>query len=151
MEWAQEVPGVGDVRVIPLWNGAGTVKVVIVDSENQPAGDELIKKVKEHIEEERPIGADVTVVSASALDIDISVTLITDGSEGIQTAIEENIRGYFADEAMEKAYVSYAKVGSFILSVAGVEDYSDLKINGKAENVVINDGSVPVLRSVSIS
>lgn len=151
MEWAQEVPGVGDVRVIPLWNGAGTVKVVIVDSENQPAGDELIQKVKEHIEDERPIGADVTVVSASALDIDISVTLITDGSEGIQTAIEENIRGYFADEAMEKAYVSYAKVGSFILSVAGVEDYSDLKINGKAENVVINDGSVPVLRSVSIS
>lgn len=148
IEWAKEVSGVGDVRVIPLWNGNGTVKVVIVDSDNQPAGEDLINKVKEHIEEERPIGADVTVVSATALKINISVKLITDGSDGIQSAVEESIKDYLADEALKKSYVSYAKVGSFILSVLGVEDYSDLKINGGTSNISINDGSVPVLGSV---
>ena len=148
IEWAKEVSGVGDVRVIPLWNGNGTVKVVIVDSDNQPAGDDLIRKVKEHIEEQRPIGADVTVVSATALKINISVKLITDGSDGIQSAVEESIKEYLADEALKKSYVSYAKVGSFILSVLGVEDYSDLKINGGTSNISINDGSVPVLGSV---
>lgn len=89
IEWAKEVSGVGDVRVIPLWNGNGTVKVVIVDSDNQPAGDDLIRKVKEHIEEQRPIDADVTVVNATALKINISVKLITDGSDGIQSAVEK--------------------------------------------------------------
>ena len=48
-------------KVIPLWNGAGTVKIVIVDADNRPADSELISKVKEHIEENRPIGAEVTV------------------------------------------------------------------------------------------
>ena len=122
IEWAKEVSGVGDVRVIPLWNGNGTVKVVIVDSDNQPAGEDLIEAVKSHIEEQRPIGAEVTVVSATALTINISVNIITDGSDGIQDAVEESIKGYLADEALKKSYVSYAKVGSFILSVAGVED-----------------------------
>ena len=37
---------VGDVKVIPLWNGAGTVKIVIVDADNRPADSELISKVK---------------------------------------------------------------------------------------------------------
>lgn len=148
IEWAKEVSGVGDVQVIPLWNGNGTVKVVIVDSDNQPAGEDLIEKVKEHIEEQRPIGADVTVASASALIINISVTVIDDGTDGIQSAIEKSIKSYFADEALKKSYVSYAKVGSHILSVAGVEDYSNLKINNGTNNIVISDGSVPVLGSV---
>ena len=136
------------MRVIPLWNGNGTVKVVIVDSDNQPAGEDLIEAVKSHIEEQRPIGAEVTVVSATALTINITVSIIADGSDGIQDAVEESIKGYLADEALKKSYVSYAKVGSFILSVAGVEDYSNLKINNGTNNITISDGSVPVLGSV---
>lgn len=148
IEWAKEVSGVGEVRVIPLWNGNGTVKVVIVDSENRPASNNLINEVKAHIEENRPIGAKVTVVSATALNIDISATLITDGSDGIQSAVEESIKGYLTNEALKKSYVSFAKIGSFILSVAGVEDYTGLKINNGTANISIADGAVPVLRSV---
>ena len=148
IEWAKEVSGVGETRVIPLWNGAGTVKVVIVDSENRPASDDLIESVRLHIEESRPVGAEVTVVSATAINIDIFVTLITDGSDGIQSAVEESINGYLANEALKKSYVSFAKIGSFILSVAGVEDYMDLKINNGTANIPISDGAVPVLGSV---
>jgi uncharacterized phage protein gp47/JayE len=151
IEWAKEVNGVGDVRVIPLWNGAGTVKVVIVDSDNQPASDELISKVTEHIEENRPIGASVTVVSATALKINISVKLTTDETANIQESIETAVKNYLSDESLKKSYVSYAKIGSLILSVSGVEDYASLKVNSGTANITIADGAVPVLGSVVIS
>ena len=32
ISWAKSVDGVGDAKCLPLWNGAGTVKVIIVDS-----------------------------------------------------------------------------------------------------------------------
>ncbi len=35
--WALEVSGVGAVKVNPLWNGPGTVKVVLVDAEKKTA------------------------------------------------------------------------------------------------------------------
>ena len=46
ISWAKSVDGVGDAKCLPLWNGAGTVKVIIVDSEKQLAGSELINKVQ---------------------------------------------------------------------------------------------------------
>ena len=140
IEWAKEV--------IPLWNGAGTVKVVIVDADNRPADSELISKVKEHIEENRPIGAEVTVVSASPVMINISVRLTADNTSDIQTTVENVLKDYLSGEAIKKEYISYAKIGSLILSISGVEDYTDLKVNSGTENIKIADGAVPVLESV---
>lgn len=148
IEWAKEVIGVGDVRVIPLWNGEGTVKVVIVDADNQPADAELISKVQAHIEERRPIGANVTVESASALGISISVKLTAEDTPDIQQKIEEAVKEYLSEDALKKAYVSFAKIGSLILSASGVEDYTDLKVNNGTANISIADGAVPVLESV---
>lgn len=92
----------GDVKVIPLWNGAGTVKVVIVDADNRPADSELISKVKEHIEENRPIGAEVTVVSASPVMINISVSLTADNKSNIQTTVENVLKDYLSGEAIKR-------------------------------------------------
>lgn len=150
IEWAKEVAGVGDARVIPLWNGPGTVKVVITDAENQPASDKLISKVKSHIDENKPIGADVTVVSASAYTVNISVKLTTSETD-IQDRIERIISDYLSGEALRKAYISYAKIGSLILSADGVEDYSALRVNNGTVNISIADGMVPVLGNVVIT
>ena len=150
IEWAKEITGVGDVRVIPLWNGAGTVKVVITDSDNQPANDELIAAVAAHIEENRPIGASVTVVSATALTMNVAVKLTASGSD-LQDKIKTAISEYLSGMATEKSYISYAKVGSLILSVDGVDDYSNLKINGGTSNITIADGAVPVLGDMVIT
>ncbi len=151
IEWAKEVSGVGEASIIPLWNGPGTVKVVIVDSLNQPATSDLIAAVSEHIEELRPIGANVTVVSASALTINISVKLTTDGSEDIKDKISEVLTEYLTGDALKKAYISYAKIGGCILAVDGVEDYATLRVNSGTANISIPAGSVPVLGSVVIT
>lgn len=149
IEWAKEITGVGDVQMIPLWNGSGTVKVVITDTNNQPANAELISAVQTHIDENKPIGANVTVASATPLTINISVKLVT--SSNVQTDIEMAIYDYLSDALLKKSYISYAKIGSLILSVSGVDDYSNLKVNGGTANISIPAGSVPVLGSVVIT
>lgn len=152
IEWAKEVAGVGDVRVIPLWNGNGTVKVVITDSERKPADSELVERVAEHIETQRPIGADVTVVGAEATTINISVSVVTttDLTE-LKELITAAITRYLSSEALDKGYVSYAKIGSLILASDGVEDYDDLTMNDGEDNIVLLDGAVPVIGEVVIT
>lgn len=49
--WAKEVEGVGEVSVIPCKYGAGTVSISVLDSNLEPASDELLKKVEQHIAE----------------------------------------------------------------------------------------------------
>lgn len=86
LNWAKEVVGVGDARVISLWSGDNTVKVIIIDSNKQPASEGLINKVQEYIdpnisglgEGQAPIGAFCTVVSAIRKDIDVTFTVTKD-------------------------------------------------------------------------
>lgn len=151
IEWAKEITGVGEVSVIPLWNGAGTVKVVITDTNNQPANAELILAVQTHIDEHKPIGAKVTVVSATQLTINISAKLSFDGATGIKDKISEVLTEYLTGEALNKSYISYAKIGGCILAVDGVDDYTNLKINNGTANISIPAGSVPVLGNVVIT
>lgn len=47
--WAKEVEGVGEVSVVPCKYGAGTVGIEVLDSNLEPANDELLKKVEEYI------------------------------------------------------------------------------------------------------
>lgn len=152
VQWAKEVSSaVGDVQVIPLWNGNGTVKVVITDTNGQPASAELVNEVQTHIDEVRPIGANVTVVSATAFNVNISVKLTSDGRASIEEDIKEAIKEYFSKTALSKSYISYAKIGSLILSVDGVDDYTNLKINNGTANISLPDGVVPVFGNVVIT
>lgn len=42
----REIDGVGAVQVYPVWNGPGTVKVVVLDNDLNLASAETIKKVQ---------------------------------------------------------------------------------------------------------
>ncbi|MDO5397228.1 MAG: baseplate J/gp47 family protein [bacterium] len=151
IEWAKEIVGVGNVQVISLWNGPGTVKLIITDTDNQPADEDLVAEVKEHIDNNRPIGADVTVESAASLTINISVKVESGIKDTIKPEIEATISDYLSEVALNKAYVSYAKIGGIILSISGVEDYSELVINEGTANIPLDDGVIPVLGIVNIS
>lgn len=153
-QWALEVSGVGDAKVLPLWNGPGTVKVVIIDSNKQPASSELVTAVANHIEEVRPIGATVTVESATGLEIDISatVTLATGAVlTEVQTSFEVALTAYLQQIAFRQNYVSYAQVGSLLLDTPGVLDYSGLTLNGGTGNVSIGDTEVAILGTVTLT
>jgi len=151
--WAKEVSGVGDAKCIPLWNGNGTVKVIIINSEKGVASEELISEVAEHIEENRPIGVDVTVESAAPLVIDISVSLVLANGVDIDNAkqsISESITKYLQKNTFSSTYISYAQIGGCILSCDEVNDYSNLFVNSGTENIPVDETSVPILGVISI-
>lgn len=154
LNWAKEVTGVGDAKVYPLWNGNGTVKVVIINSNKRAADTTLINTVITHIEDNRPIGATVTIESATENAININVTLVIDTNnyttEGVKTVIENALTEYFKSIAFKETYVSYAKIGNIIFDTPGVLDYSNLQVNTGTANITILDTEVAVLGGVTI-
>lgn len=50
MDKTHSIPGVGAVKVAPVWNGAGTVKLTILDAGFRKADRALIEKVQQVID-----------------------------------------------------------------------------------------------------
>lgn len=152
-QWAMEVPGVGGARVISTWNGPLTVKVIIIDSNTQPASDELVQQVTDHIEANMPFGATLTVVSATEVPINITANItISSGFEEEQTIanIENNITQYLASIAFTGNDVSYAQIGGIIINCVSVEDYQNLTVNGGTSNISIGNEEVATLGGVNV-
>lgn len=161
IQWAKEISGVGDAKVFPLWNGDNTVKVVIINDEKQPADSELVADVQDYIdpdssgtgEGEAPIGAYCTVVSATALNIDVSVTVTLVDGYDIATVTEnitDNIDNYLKSVAFEQNYVSYGKIANAINDSEGVLDYSNLLVNSGTANISVEDTEVGVTGVVTV-
>jgi len=160
--WAKEVPGVGDARVIPLWAGDNTVKVVIIDSDKKPASESLVAAVQKYIDPgitgegdgAAPLGAFATIVSATGVNINITVSVTLSTGYTQQQAVDSikaNLSQYLKEIAFVESIVSYAKVGATILDSEGIEDYSGLQLNGGITNVTIGNEQVAVLGTVAVN
>lgn len=147
-QWAKEVAGVGGVKVKARYPSRGSVTCVIIDANKRAASQSLCTACLEHIEEMRPIGADVYVVPATEKTISVSATVTAIGS--VTAAIEENLTEWLKEQAFETAYISYAKIGEQILNTEGVIDYENLLVNGAVGNVAIASDEVAVLGGVTI-
>ena len=151
--WALEVAGCGDAKVFPLWDGPGTVKILVVD-ENMAIDPALPDLVAAHIEDVRPIGATVTVESPSGLAIDVEADVQLDGSkslEDVQDSFSAKLSEYLKEIAFETYSVSYAKVGSLLLSTDGVQDYSGLLVNSGTSNIIIAPDEMAVAGTVTLA
>lgn len=170
--WALETSGVGGARVIPLGKGENTVEVVLIDNTGKPASSGLVETVQAYIdpgskglgEGEAPIGAYCTVSAAEAVPLALSMTV--QGGEGaheetvraaIRSAVEAYLGGLaltaYADKAIDAAgySVSYARLGSTILDVPGVQDYEGLTVNGAAANVPVTLRQAATLGEVDLT
>lgn len=144
--WAKEVPGVGDVIVIPLWDGPKTVKVLITDSNRQLASPELISAVKNHIdpvdgmgEGKAPIGAVVTVDTLTLVLVNVEMSLVLEENyplEDVLNNIITNLNTYFADLDV----IKWSEVVAVIVGTEGVADHSGLLLNSSTENILLNQG-----------
>ncbi|MGO4545790.1 baseplate J/gp47 family protein [Paenibacillus sp. 2TAB23] len=153
MKWTTSVAGVGGARVMPLWDGPGTVKVVIVNADKQPASEVLQQAVLAYLNEQRPIGAEVSVISASSVPIHIKaqVTIATGYTiQQINEAFTSAVRAYLEETAFQINYVSIAKLGTLLLDIPGVIDYDGLLLNGGGANVGLDIDEVPVAGLVEL-
>lgn len=152
--WTLEVNGTGACKVYPLKNGNGTVEIVITNSDMLGASSELIEKVKANIEEKRPIGASVSVVSATekAINVSATVRLARGYSQSeVEALFKEKLTQYLKEIAFKDTYVSTARLGNLLLDTTGVFDYADFRVNGAMNNVELLDTDVPKVGEISFS
>ncbi|MCJ7855100.1 baseplate J/gp47 family protein [Lachnospiraceae bacterium NSJ-143] len=160
------VQGVGGVKVYPVWNGGGTVKVVITDSENKKPSAELINSVQTTVDPEQnhgegmgiaPIGHIVTVegVTETAINLVFNISLAEEWTwEDIKPHIEEVIDKYFTElnsswDESGNIIVRISQLESRILELVGIVDIADTTINGEAKNYIADENSILVRGSVS--
>ena len=161
-EWALSRDGVGGVKVTGLWKGPGTVRVLIVGYDHRAVDEAVVLDCHDFIQTQRPVGADVTVVTAGEIDVSIAATVVLrQGAaiEQVQAAFVSKLDTYLQSLAAEYFKASrifdyplyYNKVASILMGIDGVVDFTDLTVNGSTENVMIDGTSVPVLGGVGVN
>ncbi|MDY3366511.1 baseplate J/gp47 family protein [Zhenhengia yiwuensis] len=159
------IDGVGGVKVYPVWNGGGTVKLVIVDTEYNKPNPTLIEKVQTLIDPVQnqgegrgiaPIGHVVTVegVKETSITIASQITL-QEGYEwrDVEEGIKKAIRDYFKElcktwEEVEGIVVRISYIETRILGVTGVLDIQNTLLNEQGQNLVLEVNNIPVLGGI---
>lgn len=161
-EKVMKVGGVGGIKVYPVWNGSGTVKVVFMTSEFKPPSEEFIEQVQTILDPipnngqgvgVAPIGHRVTVegVQNSNISIGFKLTflgLLNSYKEKIENVIDEyftELNKHWAETKIDTAdnysntgiIVRVAQLESRILEIEGIIDIENLTFNGKAGNLVL--------------
>lgn len=153
-QWATETNGVGDAKVYPLWNGAGTVKVVLLDPNKRAPVAQVVTDTANYIETQRPIGATVTVEAATEGAITANATLTLASGKTLTDAINEFtplFASYLESLAFVDSIVRISKVGNLLFDCPSVMDYNGLTLNGGTGNIAIADGHVAVPGAVTFS
>lgn len=157
--WAREITGVEDAKVIPLWDGPGTVKVIIIGQRSRPIPD-LIEEVKEYLdpsdhegegEGKAPIGAVVTVTTVELFEVEIAIIgleiLKNFDMALVREDIEANLIRY-----MEKveigAVVRIHDVEECVKTTAGVRDFGTIMLNDIEDSIDPGEYLKPAIKEV---
>jgi uncharacterized phage protein gp47/JayE len=151
-QWAMEVPGVGDVKVFPVWSGNGTVKLALLSDDKRAPESFIVDQVIEVVKERRPVGALVTVVPALEVAINVTarLTLAEDAVlADIRAKFQSELSDYLAELAFNDSIVRYNRIFGLLLEIESIIDFSELKINEVAGNIEIVGERVAVPGTVN--
>lgn len=178
LDMTSKIHDVGATQVYPTWDGAGTVKLVILNNDLMPASQTLIKKVKEEIDPEdkttegyglAPIDHRVTVTTAETLTVNVQINALLD-AQHVTSNIEQQIKNvlskFFIELRQNWATINPAtgrgytltifrsRILSKIMQIEGVAN-ADLPIlNGENKDIsLIFDNKVsqlPILGEVTV-
>lgn len=151
------IDGVGGVKVTPVWNGGGTVKLTIIASDYSIPSSALIEKVQTEMESIAPIGHVVTVDGVTGTTINIT-TEIT-----YQNGWDWSSAGKYIEEAIDEYFLSLAEtwddstnlvvrisgIEQKILACAGVLDIQNTVLNDATGNIQLGEYEIPVRGDVS--
>lgn len=155
------IAGIGGVKVYPVWNGGGTVKLVIINSNYAVPTPALVSKVQEIIDPPEktgqgygvaPIGHQVTVAPVTEKKIHLEFHLIYQSGynfESVKTSIEQTVDAYFYDlnktwADSENLVIRVARLESRILDLPGILDVTGTWINGDTKNMVLLPDEIAV-------
>ena len=161
-EKVKAIPGVGAVKVYPIWNGPGTVKLELLDGEYDIPSEEMIEEIQEAVDPPgyhgwgmkiAPIGHYATVMAAKKLEIDVIFDLTyQDGYnwEKVKPDAEESVKAYLLEltkewEDTDMIVVRISQIERRILDLEGVLDIANTRINSQDANLQLESSQIPQL------
>ena len=170
-EWLDAYDGIGKHKTIPCWNGVNTVKLMILNSENKAASDELINQVQEYFDpptseinddvnaEDYPqgrgmgngqalIGAIVTVDTMAEQMVKIECSLVLNSAYSTPVGVVEAVEEYLDSLVLENNTVAYMPIAAAIYNAESVKEVSSLKIT--VNGTVMDTTVTPFVPSVTI-
>lgn len=156
------IPGVGAVKVTPIWNGPGTVGIELLDGEYDIPTDEMIEDVQEKVDPPNfhgygmaiaPIGHYVTVMPAKKREIDLVFSLTyQDGYdwEKVKPSAQESVQEYLLEltkewENTDMLVVRISQIERRMLDLEGVLDITNTRLNSQDANLVLERSEIPQL------
>lgn len=166
VRWSIAYPDVGFATVQPLWAGAGTVRVIVTDQQNNPSSTAVVnglQAVLDPVPQQgqglAPVGALVTVATATSLTVTVSAVLTlragytldgTGGTIAVRQAIIDEIKDYI-DSLPPGGTVIREHVTAQFFNVDGVYDVSTVLLNGATSNVTVTALQVPRTGTVTLT
>jgi uncharacterized phage protein gp47/JayE len=165
-EKTKEIQGVGGVKVYPVWNGGGTVKLIIINSEWQMPAPEMLDTVQTIIDPipnqgqglgVAPIGHIVTVegVTSQSVNLELQLAFQDDFDfASMKGTIEEVVDAYFLELNKKWAdnkntIIRTSQIESRLLELTEIIDVQHTKINGIEENFTLAPDAIAVRGEVS--
>ena len=178
--WCESVEGIGRARITPLWNGPNTVKATLITPLGRAPSAAVVAEVQEYVDPAEKgytavvngktyivgdglgegaanMGAHFTATAAETVDISLTVNVElakTAARSSVEDEIKSAVENYFktlALEAEENTVVRITAIGAIISSIDSVLDYNGLTLNGIADNIIIDESSVPELSEASVN
>lgn len=169
--WVKDnITGVGQALCIPLWNGNGTVKVVLVGTDLKPADSSVVDAAQLYLDPlgprwgygdgQAPAGAKVTVEAAPEVTINISVDATLAGgvieAEFIDV-FKAALTSYFETLIFYKELgiavpvdVQYSKVRITLATMEGLDDFDNLLVNGGTSDITLQPGEIAKVGTVTL-
>ena len=143
--WATSVAGVGEATIISAQDDSGLVRIILTDSNGDPATTNLCDSVYNYImrpdepdKRMAPIGASLAVNPPDTIEISIKATVeLAEGAtiEAVKAAYLAKLATYLP-AAFGEGEVKYTRVAAALASVDGANDYANLQIGIKNGNSV---------------
>lgn len=167
-KWCKNYPGVGKFKLFPLWNGKNTVKVSILSADNTAASDTLISDMQEYLDPPKevinddvaaanypqgrglgngqaPIGAVVTVTTATEKPINLNAALILKEGYTKPIGLEEGLKAYFDGVNYSRDFVSYIAIGAIFQTNDTIDSVVQLTMNGGQADIPLATEEIAAL------
>ncbi len=159
--WAKQA-GAGDCIVVSVAEGPGTVKLVLVDGNGQPANEKLVQDVYNYIvsPDDRSKRLLPTACSrlicepATTVKVDFTITgLIYDETTSIEQIKKDFTKAVKAvySEAKKEGILRYNDVRPIISDIAGVEDFDTFLMDGDMKNLRLSNEEYPETGTLDFS
>lgn len=162
-KFLKELEGIGYAQIYPVWNGPGTVKCSLLDFSFNPISTETINKIKNIVDPLdyetlgvgiAPIGHLVTIATGTKKLINLKTEIVLEvgySLEQLKDLIKTSINNYLDTvrvnwDVWDSEYeynlsVYISQINRAILSVSGVANVTNTKINDSFEDLKLTETS----------